>query len=291
MAPLLARSYAYCDRLARRHAGNFYHAFRVLPAHQRRSMCALYAFLRVTDDLGDGPGTVAAKKVGLQAWRRRFDDALAGSYSHRLHPALHDALLGHAIPRAYLDAVLDGVGMDLEIDRYDTFADLYPYCYRVASAVGLACIHVWGFTDEAAKVHAERAGIAFQLTNILRDLCEDAARGRVYLPRKDLERFRYGEDALLRGECDDRFRALMRFQVARARQFYEEGWPLARLLAPAGRAVFQVMMRTYQGLLDAIERRSYDVFSGRVTLSPWRKFGFAVRALPVRFGLSNGIPG
>src|SRR5262245_43236443 len=206
MSPSLSRSYAYCERLARREAGNFYHAFRVLPGHQRRAMCALYAFLRVTDDLTDDVAAVEQKRANLAVWRKHFDKALAGVCSHPVHPALHDAVQAHAIPREYLDAVLDGVAMDLDQTRYETFADLYTYCYRVASAVGLACIHIWGFAQESAKAHAESAGIAFQLTNILRDLGEDAARGRVYLPREDLDRFGYTEEALFRSQRDDSFR-------------------------------------------------------------------------------------
>src|SRR5262249_51431274 len=202
---------------------------------------------------------------------RQLDLALAGSYTHRLHAALHHTVRAYGIPSQYLIDVLDGVGMDLEPVRYATFADLYPYCYRVASAVGLACIHVWGFEGDEAKAPAEAAGIAFQLTNILRDLAEDAARGRVYLPREDLERFGYAEEQLRRGERDERFRRLMRFQVERARSYYEAARPLAGLLRPAGRAVFLVMACTYRGLLEAIERRDYDVFSGRVRLSRWHK--------------------
>jgi phytoene synthase len=174
--------------------------------------------------------------------------------------------------------------MDLDTDRYDTFADLYPYCYRVASAVGLACIHVWGFRDERAMPHAEAAGVAFQLTNILRDLREDAGRGRVYLPREDLDRFGYGEDDLIRGVRDERFRALMHFQVERARSFYQEGERLAPLLPSAGRSVFLVMLRTYRGLLDAIQRRGYDVFRERVRLGKLYKLWLACRSLPVRLG-------
>lgn len=289
MSAALSRSYAYCERLARREAGNFYHAFRVLPGPQRRAMCALYAFLRISDDLSDGADPIPEKRARLRTWRQQFEAALAGDYRHPLHAAFHDSLLRHGIPCGYLTAVLDGVEMDLDTTRYATFADLYPYCYRVAAAVGLACIHVWGFTDEKAKTHAESAGIAFQLTNILRDLGEDAARGRVYLPREDLDRFGYDVDSLRAGTCDDGFRALMHFQVERARHYYEGAWPLARLLTAPGRAIFQVMMQTYQGLLDQIERRGYDVFHGRITLSPWRKLGFAVQALPVRFGLLEGI--
>jgi phytoene synthase len=281
----LAESYDYCERLARREAGNFYHAFRLLPRPQRRAMCALYAFMRVADDLSDGPEPIPEKRTLLDDWRCQLDRALAGSYGHRLHPAFHHTVAAYGIPRQYLIDVLDGVGMDLEPVRYDTFADLYPYCYRVASAVGLACIHIWGFERPEAKGFAESAGIAFQLTNILRDLAEDAARGRVYLPREDLERFGYTEEQLGRGVRDDNFRRLMRFEAERARSYYEAARPLAPLLRPAGRAVYLVMSRTYRGLLEAIERRDYDVFSERVRLSRWHKMWLALRALPVRWGV------
>jgi phytoene synthase len=247
-------------------------------------MCALYAFLRVADDLTDAGGPLAEKQALLTQWRRQFDRALAGDYRHPLYPALHDTVVAYAIPREYLDAVLDGVEMDLFRDSYATFAELYGYCYRVASAVGLACIHIWGFADRSAKVYAESAGIAFQLTNILRDLGEDAARGRVYLPQEDLERFGYGPDRLRRGEQDERFRCLMQFQAQRARSYYEKATPLHGLLPSAGRAVFQVMMRTYRGLLETIEQRDYDVFSSRVSLSRWRKLGLVVQAMPARLG-------
>jgi phytoene synthase len=280
----LKESYAWCERLARQQAGNFYHAFRLLPTPQRRAMCALYAFLRVADDLTDGPETVAEKSLALANWRRQLDDMLAGVYHHPLHPAFHHTVEQYGIPRRHLEDVLDGVGMDLDTDRYDTFADLYRYCYRVASAVGLACIHVWGFADERAEEHAEAAGIALQLTNILRDLGEDAARGRVYLPREDLERFGYRAEDLEHGRRDERFRALMQFQVERARGYYESAAPLADLLDPAGRAVFLVMLRTYRGLLEAIVRRDYDVFSSRVRLSRLHKLWLAAQVLPLRWG-------
>jgi phytoene synthase len=284
MTPALARSYTYCERLARREAGNFYGAFRVLPGPQRQAMCALYAFMRVADDLSDSPGDAAAKRPALAAWRAGFHRALRGEYEHPLHPALHHAMQTHAVPPEYLDAVLDGVEMDLEPVGYATFADLRLYCYRVASAVGLACIHIWGFKDDRAKGYAETAGLAFQLTNILRDLREDAERGRVYLPREDLERFGYDVESLRRGERDGRFRALMRFEVERARACYAEAWPLAPLLRPAGRAVFLAMTRTYRALLDAIERRDYDVFTSRVRLTRWHKLLLLLQVLPVRWG-------
>jgi phytoene synthase len=279
-----SRSYAYCERLARREAANFYHAFRLLPREQRRAMCALYSFMRVTDDLTDGPDSLEEKRRALDDWRGQLGDALAGLYRHPLHVAFHHTVERHGIPRAYLVAVLDGVAMDLDTDRYETFADLYPYCYRVASAVGLACLHVWGGAGEGAERPAEAAGIAFQLTNILRDLGEDATRGRVYLPREDLARFGYDEEELRRGVRDERFRELMRFEAGRAYAYYEAAEPLVPLLPPAGRAVFLVMLRTYRGLLDAIVRQDFDVFRRRIRLSRLHKLWLAARVLPVRWG-------
>jgi phytoene synthase len=280
----LRRSYGYCERLSRRAAGNFYPAFRVLPAPQRLSTCALYAFFRIADDLSDEPGELADKRQALAGWRQGLARALSGDYRHPIHAALHDTVSRYAIPPEFLEAAIDGVEMDLAPVPYHTFAELRQYCYRVASVVGLACIHVWGFTGDEAKVHAESAGIAFQLTNILRDLGEDAGRNRLYLPSEDLERFGYSSERLQRGERDEPFRALMRFEVERARRYYEGSWPLVPLLAPAGRAVFLVMARTYRGLLDLIEQRDYDVFSRRVRLPSWRKLWLVFQALPVRCG-------
>jgi 15-cis-phytoene synthase len=280
----LERSYAYCECLARSEAKNFYPAFRVLPRPKRRAMCALYAFLRVADDLSDGPGNADEKRAGLASWRQQFDRALHGEYSHSLHPALHHALRQFDVPVESLWQVLDGVEMDLTITSYSTFADLYRYCYRVASAVGLACIHIWGFQEDSAKIFAEKAGIAFQITNILRDLPEDASRGRVYLPQEDLNRYGYGASDLFRHVFDERFRRLMRFQVDRAREYYDAAGPLSALLDPSGRAVFHVMMATYRSLLDLIEERHYDVFSRRIRLGRWQKFRLVMQAMPARLG-------
>ncbi|MFN4261093.1 MAG: phytoene/squalene synthase family protein [Gemmataceae bacterium] len=285
MDATLVRSYAYCEKLARRQAGNFYPAFRLLPSTQRRGMCALYAFMRVTDDLADDAGSVADKAAALNDWRLALRLTLEeATYRHPLLPAVHHTVERFAIPAEYLHDVLDGVMMDLDTRVYQTFDELYRYCYRVASAVGLACIHIWGFHAEQAKVHAEALGIAFQLTNILRDLAEDAERGRIYLPHEELQRFDYGAEELERGAINDRFRALMRFQIERARRYYQSADLLLPLLRPAGRAVAQVMTCTYRGLLDVIEQRDYDVFSTRVRLSGWRKLGLVVQALPVRWG-------
>lgn len=290
MTPRLAGSYAACDRLARREAGNFYPAFRMLPSGQRLAMCALYAFFRLTDDLGDGDDPPSLKRPRLAAWGRRLDLALAGRPSHRIHLALRDTVRRHAIDPAFLRAVVDGVESDLGTVRFRTFHDLSGYCYRVASVVGLSCLRIWGLRRDGIATFDEidplgvRLGIAFQLTNILRDLAEDARRDRVYLPQDELARFGYPEAALRHGGRGPAFEALMKFQVARARGYYDAAEPLARALRPAGRAVLQVMTRTYRGLLDAIEERNYDVFRERVRLPAWRKLGLAVQALPVRWG-------
>ena len=280
----LSDSFAWCRRLARRSARNFYYAFRVLPRPQARAMDALYAFMRVTDDLADDDGPLDVKRSALALWRTDLDAALAGEPSHPLHPALAAIVRRHAVPVPYLHAVIDGVESDLGPVCFATFDELYGYCCQVASAVGLACIHIWGFRGEQAERYAEAAGVAFQLTNILRDLGEDLDRGRIYLPREDWERFACPPESWRAGVGTKPFRDLMHFQAARVRSYYEQGERLTPLLSPAGRAVFRVMTRIYRGLLDAIEARDYDVFSARVRLSRWRKLRLLLGAFPVRWG-------
>ncbi len=283
MSSSLSRSYRFCEALTRREAGNFYPAFRLLPAAQRRSMCALYAFMRIADDLSDEPAPSDLKREQLRRWRQALHQALEGHYRHTALPALHATVQRHHIPPEYLEAVLDGVEMDLEPVAYSTFAELRLYCYRVASAVGLACIHVWGFHGEQAKQYAEDAGLAFQLTNILRDLGEDAARGRLYLPQEDLARFGYDAERLRRSQRDEAFRALMQFELQRARGYYDAAGPLAPLLAPAGRRI------SHDGAhLPRLARRNRAARLRRVQrgvrLSRWKKMWLAVRVVPVRLG-------
>lgn len=278
-------SYHYCEQIARRCAANFYHAFRLLPAKQRSSMCALYAFLRISDDLADEPGEPTVIRASLQQWRLDFEDAMKGIYRHPLHPALHDTVEQHQIPVQYLREALDGVEMDGEINRYDTFDDLYQYCYRVASVVGLSCIHIWGFNDSRALELAESAGIAFQLTNILRDLREDIERDRIYLPSEDFERFGYTEQDLRQRRRTPEFEQFMQFQVERAHDFYRRSESLKDYLSRPGKAVFLVMHRTYRGLLSAIEKNRYNVFDSRIRLSRWKKLWLVLQILPVRWGL------
>jgi phytoene synthase len=275
-SPLLTpHSFAACRRITRSANSSFPHAFRLLPPHKRRAMDALYAFMRVTDDLADEPGEVEQKRRKLAAWRAGLSAALAGDFTHPVHPALIDTVRRFAIPPQFLFDALDGMEADLGAVRFATFADLYPYCYRVASAVGLACVRVWGtrpgVRDADSDPPAEAAGIAFQLTNILRDLGEDLARDRVYLPADELARFGCPPGAWRSPEAAPAFRELMRFQVARARDYYARGDALYPMLSTDGRAIFRVMHGVYRRLLDEIERRGYDVFTRRVRVPKWRK--------------------
>ena len=188
----------------------------------------------------------------------------------------------YRIPPKHLHEVIDGVESDFEPAQFATFDELYQYCYRVASAVGLCCISIWGYRGGQAKEFAEAAGIAFQLTNILRDLGEDLDRGRVYLSAEDSERFQCPPPAWR--QRGPEFREMMRFQVERAREYYEKAEMLTPCLDSSGRAVFQVMMGIYRGLLEEIVHRDYDVFTERVRLSLWRKLRRLLAAFPTRWG-------
>ena len=190
-APSIDASYALCRRMARQSGSSFYPCFFLLGREKRRAMDALYAFMRHTDDLGDNPQPVAARASAVRGWRASLAGALNGSWEtpqHPLLPALADTVHRFHIPPEHLFAVIDGVEMDLAGRQYETFEDLAGYCRCVASAVGLACLHVWGYGGDEAREPADKCGLAFQLTNILRDLKEDAGQGRVYLPLEDLRR-------------------------------------------------------------------------------------------------------
>ncbi|HEV3339886.1 MAG TPA: phytoene/squalene synthase family protein [Pirellulales bacterium] len=279
MSATLTASYEDCRRLARRCAKNFYYSFMLLPHDKRQAMCALYAFSRQTDDLGDNRQPVEARRAALADWRRSLDRGLSGSYDSSIFPALADTVDRYGLPPRYLHALIDGVEMDLDRNRYETFDELREYCYKVASAVGLCCIHIWGFTDDRAVEPALKCGLALQLTNILRDLKEDAEADRIYLPQDELRRFDYTCDDLRRGVVDERFRRLMRFQIERAEQFYDEGTNLNRWLSSDGRTALGTMTGIYRSLLAEIKRLDGDVFHHRVRLTTWRKLQIAGRWL------------
>jgi phytoene synthase len=283
----LAESYRFCVALARREARNFYYAFLLLPRSRRRSMCALYAFMRHTDDLADEPGTAEAKARALDDWRRALDAALAGrgvGASPGL-AALADTVARHGIPATLLHEVIEGVSMDIQPRGFATFAELADYCYHVASVVGLCCLHIWGYRSEGGTAErlAEHCGIALQLTNILRDVGDDARHGRIYLPHDDLARFGVApEDLAALGRPGDRVRELLAFEARRAYEYYEAARPLARLVDPVGRPVLRTIVGIYRALLDEIARRDYHVLDGRISVPPWRKIAIALRAVAGR---------
>ncbi|MDA1050614.1 MAG: phytoene/squalene synthase family protein [Planctomycetota bacterium] len=259
-------AYRHCERISRASASSFFRSFRFLPCEQRRAMCALYAFSRLADDLADSDEPAETRRIQLARWRSELHDALRGEFRSPLWQALHDTTVRFAIPAEYLFALVDGVAMDLVPPRYETFDDLRHYCYHVASAVGLACIHVFGFEDDRAKALAETCGVAFQLTNILRDLSEDAEQGRIYLPREELARFDCQPEDFRQPAMNPRIRELLRFQIARAESLYDEATPLATLLHPHGRRAFTLMFTTYRTLLAEIKRREGDVFKRPIRL-------------------------
>jgi phytoene synthase len=295
-------SFAVCRAVTRSANSSFPAAFRLLSPARRSAMDALYAYMRVTDDLADdAPASPSPacekraeheadeKRAKLAAWRAGLTAALAGEFTHPIHPALTDTVRRYAVPPRFLFDAIDGVETDVGPVRMATFADLYPYCYRVASAVGLACVRIWGTRPGAGPGDtdppAEAAGVAFQLTNVLRDLGEDRTRDRVYLPADELAHFGCPPESWRTPAAAGRFREMMRFQVARARAYYRRGAALAPLLSHNGRAIFHVMCGAYGRLLDEIERADYDVFTRRVRVARWRKLSVVASGWLMKWGV------
>jgi phytoene synthase len=287
MTPELTASYRAAEEVARTRARNFYYSFVVLPSEKRRALCAVYAFMRFCDDISDGSAPIPEKRALLETWRTRLECAFAEDFEgNPILPAFSDTVHKFRIPIEYFHWAIDGAEMDLTTDRYQTFDELYRYCFNVASTVGLICIQIFGFTDERAKKHAEHCGIAFQLTNILRDVKEDAGMGRIYLPCEDLTRFRYSPEDLRGRILDERFQRLMAYQTERARKYYTQGRNLFPLIEEACRPALWAMMEIYDRLLRKIVRQRYDVFQKSIRLSNREKASIALRALAMRF-----IPG
>ena len=271
-------SYAECNRIARRAKSSFYLAFFGLPKPKRNALCALYAFMRLVDDVSDEPGGIDSKRQGLVRWRRMLDEAIAGKTdAHPILPALADTIMRFGIPTRYFHDLILGAEMDLTIPSYATFEQLSEYCYRVAGTVGLTCLHVFGFRDPRAPDLAERLGLAFQLTNILRDVRSDYEMGRVYLPQEDLARFGVRETDL-RGPLKPNLQRLLEFEADRAWKCYEEGSSLLKLVDGDSRATLWALVRTYSSLLARIEERGFDVFAERVSLSSAEKVQFLLVA-------------
>jgi phytoene synthase len=276
MPDRLAASYAHCRAVARRRARNFYYSFVLLPAAHRDAMCAVYAFMRYCDDLSDEPG---ASRQPLERWRQALERAWQGDYGDdRTLPAFHDTARRFAIPKQYFHDMIDGVSSDLEPRRFPDFAQLYRYCYQVASVVGLTTVRIFEFHDPAALELAEQCGVAFQLTNIIRDVREDATRGRLYLPEEDLARFGVAPADLEQSRPSPALTRLLAFEAERAKAYYAAARPLVRMVHPRCQSSLWALMAIYAELLAKIERSGFDVLRRRIALSPLEKTWIVTRA-------------
>jgi squalene synthase HpnC len=292
-------SYEECYRITREAHSNFYPAFFLLPKPKRDAMVALYAFMRLIDDVSDEGADLAAKQLGLAKWRAALDQALNGQKqvfdgnaamsspadtlydAKEILPALADTIQRYKMPPRYLHDLISGAEMDLTIHSYPTFERLREYCYRVAGTVGLTCTHIFGFRDSCALDLAEKLGLAFQLTNIIRDVHEDYSLGRVYLPDEDLIHYNVAKEDFGRKAVTLGVRELLRFEAERAWDFYEAGAPLIGLIEEDSRATLWLLTRTYSSLLARIESADFGVFGERVRLSKAEKLKLIAKA---RFG-------
>jgi len=293
----LNHAYAVCKGVARRAAKNFYYGFLVLPAEKRNAMCAVYAFMRHADDISDEPGLdQQQKREKLAEWLQAANNVFAG------HPtddpvlmALADTQKRFKIPPQLFEKLVQGTSMDLDIPGSvaspavvcRTFDDLKHYCYFVASIVGLVCIRIFGYQDKKAEFLAEDCGLAFQLTNIIRDVKEDAGMGRIYIPEEDLARFNLGAEQLTAGSLSDtaksaQLRPLLEYEADRARRYYESAQWLMELIEEDSRAALWVLVEIYSRLLKKIAARNYDVLSERVSLTFWEKLKVLSRGFLLR---------
>lgn len=280
-------AYSVCKGITRTSAKNFYYAFLVLPRRKRQALCAVYAFMRRCDDIADDP-TLALpdRRQKLDTWLDALHRAQQGEPTDdAILLALTDAQRRFAIPAGLLDELAHGTAMDVEQEensaqttsapgltiQYRTFQDLRLYCYRVASVVGLVCIHIFEYRDPAAEPLAERCGLAFQLTNIIRDVKEDASMGRVYLPEEDLAKFQISGSELLTTPDPARFRPVLALEADRAREFYSSGDALIPYVAEDSQPALWVLVTIYRSLLEKIAEKQYDVFTAKISLSTSEK--------------------
>ncbi len=289
-------SYAHCHRIARAAHSNFYYAFFLLPKPKRDALAALYAFMRLVDDVSDESQDLAAKQRGLAKWRTALDQAITGrerlfdgntamdspamalAGAEEVLPALADTIQRYKMPTRYLHDLISGAEMDLTGQTYPTFDRLREYCYRVAGTVGLTCTHEFGFRDARALDLAEKLGLAFQLTNIVRDVHEDYRLGRVYLPEEDLARYGVSSEDFGRGEATLGVRELLRFETERVWVLYEEGAALLGMIEADSRGALWLLVHTYSALLGRMESLDFAVFGEQVRLSKAEKMMFIAKA-------------
>jgi len=292
-----AAAYGFCRAIARREAKNFYWAFRVLPRHKSDAMCAVYAFMRRADDIADDESKPdetrrAEMKSWLEAWRTARSSA-PNVNEDPVFLALSDTQRRFNVPDSLLEELVAGTTMDLEprtsnlgpVQTYATFDDLYRYCYLVASVVGLVCIRIFGYSDARAEKLAEETGVAFQLTNILRDVKEDVERGRVYLPLDLLDEFGVTLNELRTlaagRSMTERERAMLATLAIRAEKYYLAAGKLTPLLDRDSRAALWVLVTIYHRLLDRIAERRMEVFGERIALSTVEKLAVLARGATI----------
>jgi len=297
VTPRVSEAYRICREIARREAKNFYYSFVALPEAKRNAICAVYAFMRHADDLSDDESLpLAARREKMQAWLDAWHRAAAGEPTDDpVFVALTDAQQRFGITTGLLDQLVQGTAMDLyrnedqsaggavAFDTYATFDDLYRYCYYVASVVGLVCIRIFGYSDPRAEKLAEETGIAFQLTNILRDVREDVERGRIYLPLEDMAAASVTAEELAALKDGRQLttgqRALLKKEAACAQQYYRSGYALLPLISPDARPALAVLIGIYHRLLKQIEARQFDVFSERISVATPVKLAILARGL------------
>src|ERR1700752_3120567 len=285
--PQLVMAYSVCKGITRTAAKNFYYAFMVLPRRKREALCAVYAFMRRCDDITDDASlSLPERRQKLDTWLDGLHRAQQGEPTDDpILLALTDAQRRYSIPAGLLDELAHGTAMDIDeaeasaqttsapglTIQSKTFEDLPLYCFRFASVVGLVCIHIFGYRDPAAEPLAERCGLAFQLTNIIRDVKEDASMGRLYLPEEDLAKFALSASELLANPDPARFRPLLALQADRAREFYTSGEELIPYVAEDSQPALWVLVTIYRRLLEKIAERQYDVFTAKIALSTSEK--------------------
>ena len=265
----------YCRQKAAQSGSSFYYSFMFLPPPRRRAITALYAFCREVDDVVDETSDPGVAQAKLAWWREQVHATFAGTPQHPVALALQPVVAAFGLPEMHFQSVIDGMTMDLERSRYLDFADLEAYCHRVAGVVGLLSAEIFGYVNPATRHYARDLGIAFQLTNIIRDVGEDARRGRLYLPQDDLARHGVTAASVLHCQSSDAFRALMADEVARARDWYERAFASLPAEDRAAQRPGLIMAAIYRALLDEIVRDGYGVLDHRVALTPLRKLWIA----------------
>ena len=272
----LADGYRHCRIITKKKARNFYYAFLFLPRPKREALYAIYAFCHSCDSVADGELSVDQKITMLNGYLEDLHRIKRGEeVDDAVFVALADTIRRYRIPRSYFEELVDGVMMDLGTDSYATLEELKGYCHKVAGVVGLMVLEVLGYRSEEAKRHAETLALAMQLTNILRDLREDAELRRVYLPEEDMRRFGYTRDELFRCETNHAFHALMAFETERARRCFRDAQPLFRLIPRRARYCPRMIAALYLGILRKIKRSRYDVFSRNIRLNGGEKWSLA----------------